>query len=271
MLLVQSAFAVRHSPSARVAPRREICAQRRRLGGGGLLIGQQRLHGLVREAPFADQIADCRQCWNPNRPALCELVQRLLCEIRPMFDGVDPGGNRRRDRCVPVRMRHDGKACFMCNVCDGRDFIRGHRRIGQYAVVVEVHQTRDHDFDEVPAALLDLAHQRTELVERLISAADEAAVMAALVDREARRPVTNAVLNRDLCCKFARAPAVAAVPQKIKAERLVVFQRCPDERLVRRGLVPGERRLPVGAVQRHMNVTVAVHAFASFPAFSPTS
>ena len=269
MQLIEPAFSVRHSPCTRIAARRDECPKCRRPGDRSLLIGQQRLHSLVREAALADQIANRGQCRHPYRPALCQPVQRIVRQIGSVLDRVNARRNGRGDRCVAVRVRHDRKSGLMRNVRQHPDLFSGHGRVGQHTVVVEVHQARDHDFDEVPAARTDLRGQRPEFRLRFIAAADEAAVVAALVDREAGRAVADAVFLRDLRGKFACAPAVAAVAQKGEAERSIVRQCAPDEGLVRRRFVPGQRGLPVGAVQRHMDMTVTVHALASFPAFCP--
>ena len=120
-----------------------------------------------------------------------------------------------------------------------------------YAVIALVNAAHDRrreaELSEAQALLtLYENHSRDEFY----------AVMSGFINREARRPVAYAVFRGQLRGQIAHAPAVAAVAQIGKPQRLIVTQRLPDQCLLRRRFMPGDGVLPVYAVQHHMNVAV---------------
>ena len=127
--------------------------------------------------------------------------------------------------------------------------------------MVEIHQARDHDLDKIRAEHLRLGNQRAILAQILEAAADEAAVMAATVDRKRGRAVIDVVFRCKPRRRHAHAPGVAAVAQEGHALRRIRPQALADQRLIRLDALVIDCGAIIHAVQYHMNMAVARHGF----------
>ena len=128
---------------------------------------------------------------------------------------------------------------------------------------VQIHQAGNHNFDEIPSGIPHRSDQRPVRLPAVKAPADEAAVMAPLVNGKDRRPVCDAVLRRQRPGPESYPPAVPAVPQVHKAQFPVARQSAANQVLP--GAVPMGRNgvFVVNAVQDHMDVAVCVHTIAS--------
>ena len=133
------------------------------------------------------------------------------------------------------------------------------RRAGEHAEAVKVHKAGDHNFHKVPAALADLLDQSAVFLHGIKPPANEAAIVAPLVDGEEGSPVGDAVCTCQRPGPLAHAPPVAPISEVCKPQGPVSFQ--PEVDQVLPGAVPvgGNGVFVIHPIQDHVDVTICIH------------
>ena len=138
-------------------------------------------------------------------------------------------------------------------------FSAGQRLLCQDAAGGKIHQSRHHQLDKIRPRRFSLRQQGVVLCQVRPSPADEAAVVALLVDGECRGTVDDAVLQGQLSGPQAYAEPVAAIPEIGDTGRLIGGQPAADQRIVRVRPVGGNGSAPVRSGKQHMNMQISKH------------
>ena len=186
-------------------------------------------------------------------------MEGVRVQIRAVFHGIHPGQRRSFHRPGAVGVGHYGKAFLVGNMDQLPDGFRGKAVLGQHTEAIKIHQTGDHDFDKIRAFRPLLSNHSGILGEIFVLFPNKAAVVTLRAQRRQRRAVGDAVLPRQRPGFRPHAPAVAAVTEVGKAQLLVSFQHPANPDFIHAPGMPGDRPLPVRAVQNHVNMTIAPH------------
>ena len=156
-------------------------------------------------------------------------------------------------------MGHDGKPCPVGYADHLSDLLGLQGAAGEDAEAVKVHEAGDHDFDKIPALCADLLDQGLVRFHGVEAPADEAAVVAPLVDGEEGGPVGDAVRARQIPGEPPHAPTVPAIPEVGESQGPVGLQPGADQVLPGALPVGGNGVFVIDAVQHHMDVAICVH------------